>query len=97
MKKYLTLYILLAVTTIICAQKNEIYDPNISTLQVVAGDRWLSMPVIRLNQDEVINIGFDDLTHEYRRFTYTIEHCNADWTVSEGLFPSDFSISRHQL
>ena len=90
MKKYITMLILLAFTTIVCAQKNEIYDPNISTLQVVAGDRWLSMPVIRLNQDEVINIGFDDLTHEYRRFTYTIEHCDADWTVSEGLFPSDF-------
>lgn len=90
MKKYITMLILLAFTTIVCAQKNEIYDPNISTLQVVAGDRWLSMPVIRLNQDEVINIGYDDLTHEYRRFTYTIEHCDADWTVSEGLFPSDF-------
>ena len=90
MKKYITMLILLMYTTIVCAQKNEIYDPNISTLQVVAGDRWLSMPVIRLNQDEVINIGFDDLTHEYRRFTYTIEHCDADWTVSEGLFPSDF-------
>ena len=90
MKKYITMLILLVFTTIVCAQKNEIYDPNISTLQVVAGDRWLSMPVIRLNQDEVINIGFDDLTHEYRRFTYTIEHCDADWTVSEGLFPSDF-------
>ena len=60
MKKYITMLILLAFTTIVCAQKNEIYDPNISTLQVVAGDRWLSMPVIRLNQDEVINIGFDD-------------------------------------
>ena len=90
MKKYITMLILLVFTTIVCAQKNEIYDPNISTLQVVAGDRWLSMPVIRLNQGEVINIGFDDLTHEYRRFTYTIEHCDADWTVSEGLFPSDF-------
>lgn len=90
MKKYITMLILLVFTTIVCAQKNEIYDPNISTLQVVAGDRWLSIPVIRLNQDEVINIGFDDLTHEYRRFTYTIEHCDADWTVSEGLFPSDF-------
>ena len=90
MKKYITMLILLVFTTIVCAQKNEIYDQNISTLQVVAGDRWLSMPVIRLNQDEVINIGFDDLTHEYRRFTYTIEHCDADWTVSEGLFPSDF-------
>lgn len=90
MKKYITMLIFLVFTTIVCAQKNEIYDPNISTLQVVAGDRWLSMPVIRLNQDEVINIGFDDLTHEYRRFTYTIEHCDADWTVSEGLFPSDF-------
>ena len=90
MKKYLCLYLLITVVSTLYAQKDEIYDPNISTLQVVSGDRWLSMPIIKLNDHEVINIGFDDFTHEYRRFTYTIEHCDADWTLSEDLFSSDF-------
>ncbi|MBR6945343.1 MAG: DUF5103 domain-containing protein [Prevotella sp.] len=90
MKKYLLLFILLPTVLSLYAQKDEIFDQNITTLQVVARDRWLSMPIIKLNDDEVINIGFDDLTHEYRRLTYTIEHCDADWTVSEALFPSDF-------
>ncbi len=90
MKKYLCLFLLLSAVTTVYAQKDEIFDRRISTLQVVPGDRWLSLPIIKLNDQEVINIGFDDFTHEYRRFTYTIEHCDADWTVSEHLFSSDF-------
>ena len=37
-----------------------------------------------------INISFDDLTHEYHRYTYKLEHCEADWTVSEEIFASDY-------
>ena len=80
-------------TTSAQAQRNEIYDKNIATLQVVAGDDWLSPPIARLNSYDKrgrINISFDDLTHSYRRFTYKIEHCEADWTVSEQMFSSDF-------
>lgn len=79
--------------TNVSAQKNEIYDKNIATLQVVAGKDWLSPPVVKLNSympDDRININFDDLTHSYRRFTYKIEHCEADWSVSEQVFESDF-------
>ena len=75
------------------AQRNEIYDSRIASLQVVAGDDWLSLPVVRLGSNtpkDVINIGFDDLTHTYHRYTYTIEHCEADWSVSEALFPADY-------
>lgn len=84
------------------AQRNEILAPHIASLQVVAGDDWLSPPVIRLSASEysesdedtdgesVVNIDFDDLTHEYHRYCYRLEHCNADWTVSTGLFSSDF-------
>ena len=75
------------------AQKNEIYDNNIASLQVVAGQNWMSLPIIKLNShspNDRINISFDDFTHAYHRYTYKIEHCEADWTVSEGLFPSDF-------
>lgn len=71
------------------AQQNELYAGNVATLQVVAGDNWLSMPITQLN-GEPVNISFDELSHDYHRFTYTIEHCDADWSKSENLFPSDF-------
>ena len=72
------------------AQYNEILSDNIASLQVVAGDNWLSMPIISLNGSEAINIGFDDLTHEYKRYVYKLEHCEPDWSVSDGLFESDY-------
>lgn len=72
------------------AQKNVVKSDNIASLQVVAGENWLSMPVIKLNGSEKINISFDDLTHERHRYFYRIEHCEADWTTSDGIFDSDF-------
>lgn len=72
------------------AQQNKILADNIETLQVVAGDNWLTMPVIELNGSEVVNISFDDLTHEYHRYAYRIEHCEANWTTSEDIFRSDY-------
>ena len=75
------------------AQRNEIYDRGIASLQVVVGQRWMSLPVIKLGShspNDRINISFDDLTHTYHRYTYKIEHCEADWTVSDQIFASDF-------
>lgn len=72
------------------AQRNEILDSQISSLQVVADDNWLSIPIIELGTNQRININFDDLTHQYRRFAYKLEHCEADWSVSSQLFESDF-------
>ena len=90
MKKYLTFFSLLLIALSMSAQRNEIYQPHIATLQVVAADRWLSPPVIQLNKKEVIHIDFDDFTHEYHRYSYKLEHCEADWTTSEDLFLSDY-------
>ena len=72
------------------AQRNEILDSQISSLQVVADDNWLSIPIIELGTNQRININFDNLTHHYRRFAYKLEHCEADWSVSSQLFESDF-------
>ena len=94
MKKTL-LYLILAVSAANASygQNNEIYDKGIASLQVVAGDDWMALPVITLGADgpeNRINISFDDLTHTYHRYAYKIEHCEADWTVSEELFSSDY-------
>ena len=72
------------------AQRNEIKSERIATLQVVTGDDWLSPPVITLGSEDAITISFDDMTHEYHRYAYRIEHCEADWTTSAELFTSDY-------
>lgn len=72
------------------AQRHCIHSDRIATLQVVANNDWLQPPVIRLGTRDVLNIGFDDLTHTYHRYTYTITHCEADWSESTELFTSDY-------
>ncbi len=82
-----------AMPTEMRAQRHEIFSVNIKSLQVVCGTKWLALPVMELNSaaaSNVMNISFDDLTHVYHRYTYNIEHCEADWTPSEGLFSSDY-------
>ena len=72
------------------AQNNHIGKSTIASVQVVAGDNWLAMPVASLNDGEPVNIGFDDLTHEYHRYVYSLEHCEADWSPSTQLLASEY-------
>lgn len=80
---------LFGVTLTSSAQRHEVLKPTIASLQVTAGRDWLMPPITTLNGDPIC-IGFDDLTHEYHRYTYRIEHCEADWTTSEEIFTSDY-------
>lgn len=89
MRQLLLLFAPLLWSPALRAQQSEVYSDRIQSLQVVAADNWQSMPVAVLGQDD-IHIAFDDLTHEYRRYTYRLEHCEADWTVSKELFASDY-------
>lgn len=89
-ESYLFLSLVFICNLNICAQRNEILDKNIASLQVVANNDWLSLPIITLNSNDFVNISFDDLTHEYHRYCYKIEHCEADWQTSSALFESDY-------
>lgn len=72
------------------AVRQTIHSPHVKTLQAVVNRDWLSPPVMTLGSDDVLNIAFDELSHEYHRFTYHIEHCEADWSPSTELFESDY-------
>ena len=74
--------------TIAKAQRNEIFNDRIQSLTVIADNDWQALPVMELGSS--ISIGFDDMTHEYHRYAYRIEPCNADWTPNNQLFESDF-------
>lgn len=84
----LVLCTLLALTE--AAARNVVYDPQVKTLQVVVNQDWLSPPVMRLGTDDVLNVGFDELSHNFHRYVYRLERCEADWSPSEDLFESDW-------
>ena len=49
-----------------------------------------ALPVLQLNGNDILDISFDELSHNYHRYIYRVEPCNPDWTPVEGLFESDW-------
>lgn len=90
MKKIKVLAGILLLTMSAYAQQHEIRTENIASLQVVSGKDWLGDAVIRLGSSDRLTISFDDLTHQYHRYVYSLTHCEPDWTPTEGLFTSDY-------
>ena len=86
MKKLLAALLLLPLNVM---GASRVYDDNVKTLQVVVNQDWLSPPVMRLRGD-VLNVGFDELSHDYHRYVYRLEHCEFDWSTSDDIFESDW-------
>ena len=77
-------------TNLSAEARSVVYDPQVKTLQMIVNDDWMSLPVMQLGSDDVLNVSFDELSHTYHRYLYRVERCEADWTPSEGLFESDW-------
>lgn len=93
MKRFSTVTIAIFLGCIVAlSQRHEIHSADIASLTVVANENWQNaLPIIQLGSGQTVNIEFDDLTHEYHRYVYKIEHCEADWTKSAELFESDYT------
>lgn len=89
MKRTFLFLLWLSSVTLLTAQQAFVNVPHIKTLQTIANGNWMAPPIIHLNTPDHIEISFDELTHEYHRYTYKITHCNADWTPSD-LFETDY-------
>lgn len=70
------------------AQQTRSLDEQIRSVRVIVNDNPLQPPVARIGMP--IEIAFDELSHEYTRYIYKVEFCNADWTVNEDVFESDY-------
>lgn len=71
------------------AQQTCIHQEDIASVTVVAGNDWRSLPIIRLDGGQSVDFGFDRFGHDFQRYQYKVEHCETDWSVSTGLFPTD--------
>ena len=88
--KQLILSVAALLLTTYAPAENRTYRPEVKSLQAVVNQDWLSPAVMRLKGDDVLYIGFDELSHDYHRYVYRLERCEADWTTSEELFESDW-------
>jgi len=84
----LTLLILLVPMLLLA--RHQITVPNVKTLQVVVNGDWLSLPIMQLGTDDVLQVEFDEMSHNFHRFVVHVERCEPDWSPSEELFESDW-------
>ena len=62
--------------------QTQALEPNIKTLQVGILGEKMSLPILNLNGTDVINIGFDEMSHQAHSYSYKVLHCNSDWSLS---------------
>lgn len=59
---------------------DSIYVNNIRTVRLYNYGDQLSMPVIKLNSGDQLELHFDDLDADVKYYYYTYQLCNNDWT-----------------
>ncbi len=88
--RFLTIF-LLCLTNHLQAQQFQILSSDIRTFRIDNAHAVKGLlPILRLGSGDVLNFSFDDLTHEYRRYTYKVEHCDYDLETTDELFESDY-------
>ncbi len=66
---------------------------HIHTLRAAVDGEDTFVPVVQLGGGQTLEFSFDDFTHEYRRYTYRVEHCDYEGRPTEDLFSSDYVTS----
>lgn len=70
--------------------RTDYLDNNLHSLQLKINGKAEAFPVLNLNGSEVLEVSFDDLTHEYKRYTYKLTHCDVEGNPTEGLFENEY-------
>ncbi|SFH01827.1 type IX secretion system plug protein [Pedobacter insulae] len=88
MKKAIFLSIWLSCTLHSWAQEafvyeNKVYQSSIKTVECYNSKKEQSIPIYTLKSNESLTFSFDDLKGGNRGFSYTVEHCSADWKPSK--------------
>lgn len=59
-----------------------IYSDNIKSVKFHVDGMLTSMPILELNGDRTLLLSFDDLDGEVKKYVYTVQHCDANWSPS---------------
>jgi hypothetical protein len=65
------------------------FRPGIKSVQLHRSGWDMTYPIIELNGADQLELHFDDLSDQVKNYSYTIEHCDADW------MPSNLSVDEY--
>lgn len=89
---------LIVIFSLLCTQplfsqqvRTQALSDEIQTIQLYIAGNPNRKPVIELNSQEKIYIGFDRLgDNSFNRLRYKIIHCNPEWEISRGISEIDY-------
>jgi len=99
--RFFVLFSFLTISSIL-AQKKDVYvnpepkntDYNYSdfiySVKFTPEDSEIDYPIIELGGAQRLLLQFDDLEADNKNYFYKIYHCNADWSISQDIFPIDY-------
>jgi len=64
------------------AYDNNVFSPDIKSVEFYNTAKHPSFPIITLNSSEKVVLAFDDLQGGSKAYSYTIEHCDENWNSS---------------
>lgn len=86
----LLMMLIVLMATMTTSARNRVMTPQVCSLVATVNGQWQAPNVMRLNSEDRLEVGFDELSHDNHRYIYRIERCEADWTVAEGVFESEW-------
>ena len=72
------------------SQVQQIFGGNVRTLTLTIDDDPTLPPYLAFGGRQYIDIEWDEMSHDYKRYRYHIDHCDWDWNVTDDIFESDF-------
>ena len=72
------------------SQVQQIFDQNVRTLTLAVNDDPTLPPYLPFGGRQHLVIEWDEMSHNYKRYVYHIDHCDWDWQPTDGIFESDF-------
>jgi len=76
--------------------EDHIYKAGIRTVKFHPQNEPRNLPIIKLNTGERLTLSFDDLFEDFMDLSYTVIHCNSDWTPSS-ILPQEYITSFQDL
>lgn len=92
LNKIISLFLIFPIQSV--GQETIIYDSSIKTVQFrsrqIDGRSQPVFPIIDFGKREKFELSFDELTHEYHRYTYTIEFLDEKFKAESSIFKQDY-------
>lgn len=83
------IYLLLAVFSVRAQSPERVYRSYIRSVKLFKAGDQTAPPVLFLGQPDQLELHFDDMEASVKAYYYTLQLCNADWTVGQ-LPPFDY-------